>query len=31
VLKEEDDERRAAILADLLGGLALPCNGADAP
>jgi hypothetical protein len=31
VLKEEDDKKRASILADLLGGLALPCNGADAP
>jgi len=31
VLKEEDDKRRASILADLLGGLALPCNAADAP
>jgi hypothetical protein len=31
VLKEDDDETRASILADLLGGLALPCNAADAP
>ena len=31
VLKEEDDKRRASILADLLGGLARPCNAADAP
>jgi len=31
VLKEEDDKKRASILADLLGGLTLPCNGADAP
>jgi hypothetical protein len=31
VLKEEDDSRRASIVADLLSGLAPPCNGADAP
>ena len=31
VLKEYDDEKRAAILADLVGGLALPCNATDAP
>lgn len=31
VLKEEDDARRGAILADLLGGLTVPCNAADAP
>ena len=31
VLKEDDDDERASILADLLGGLALPCNAPDAP
>jgi hypothetical protein len=31
VLKEQDDEKRASILADLVGGLAPPCNAADAP
>jgi hypothetical protein len=31
VLKEDDAEKRASILADLLGGLTLPCNAADAP
>lgn len=31
VLKEEDDDERASILADLLAGLALPCNAPDAP
>jgi hypothetical protein len=30
VLKENDDARRTSILADLLGGLAPPCNAADA-
>jgi hypothetical protein len=29
VLKEENEERRAAILADLLDGLAPPCNLPD--
>lgn len=29
VLKEDDDKRRAAILADLLEGLAPPCNTPD--
>jgi hypothetical protein len=29
VLKEEDDERRASILADLLEGLAPPCNATE--
>jgi hypothetical protein len=31
VLKEDDDDERASILADLLAGLALPCNAPDAP
>jgi hypothetical protein len=31
VLKESDDARRTSILADLLGGLAPPCNATDAP
>ena len=31
VLKEENEARRAAILADLLAGLAPPCNAPDAP
>ena len=31
VLKESDDARRTSILADLLAGLAPPCNAADAP
>ena len=31
VLKESDDARRTSILADLLDGLAPPCNAADAP
>jgi hypothetical protein len=31
VLKEDDGAKRTAILADLLGGLAPPCNAADAP
>ncbi len=31
VLKEHDGEKRAAILADLLGSLAPPCNAVDAP
>lgn len=31
VLKEDDDARRGAILADLLGALVVPCNAADAP
>ena len=31
MLKETDDARRTAILADLLDGLTPPCNGADAP
>jgi hypothetical protein len=30
VLKENDDARRTSILADLLDGLAPPCNAADA-
>ncbi len=30
VLKEDDDARRTSILADLLDGLAPPCNAADA-
>jgi hypothetical protein len=30
VLKEEDADTRAAILADLLAGLTPPCNAADA-
>jgi len=30
VLKEDDDTRRTSILADLLDGLAPPCNAADA-
>ena len=29
VLKEDDDDRRTTTLADLLGGLAPPCNAAD--
>ena len=31
VLKEENAGQRAAILADLLDGLAPPCNAPDAP
>jgi hypothetical protein len=31
VLKEGDDTRRTSILADLLDGLAPPCNAAHAP
>jgi hypothetical protein len=31
VLKEDDDDQRASILADLVGGLSLPCNTAQAP
>jgi hypothetical protein len=31
VLKESDGSRRASILADLLDGLAPPCNAAEAP
>ena len=31
VLKEDDDGKRTAILADLLGNLHAPCNAADAP
>jgi hypothetical protein len=31
VLKEDDGAKRTAILADLLGSLAPPCNAADAP
>jgi hypothetical protein len=31
VLKESDDARRTSILADLLDGLAPPCNAASAP
>jgi hypothetical protein len=31
VLKESDDARRTAILADLVDELAPPCNAADAP
>jgi hypothetical protein len=31
VLKEDNAEQRASILADLLGSLALPCNATDAP
>jgi hypothetical protein len=31
VLKETDDARRTSVLSDLLGGLAPPCNAADAP
>jgi len=31
VLKEQNDEKRASILADLVSALALPCNAADAP
>jgi hypothetical protein len=31
VLKEDDAERRRAILEDLLDGLAPPCNAVDAP
>ena len=27
----DDDDARTSILADLLGGLAPPCNAADAP
>ena len=30
VLKESDDARRTSILADLLDGLAPPCNATDA-
>ena len=30
VLKEDDDARRMSILADLVDGLAPPCNAADA-
>ena len=30
VLKESDDARRTSILADLLDGLAPPCNAPDA-
>ncbi|HJR71842.1 MAG TPA: hypothetical protein VKA43_17485 [Gammaproteobacteria bacterium] len=30
VLKEDNDERRTAILADLLDGLTPPCNAPDA-
>jgi hypothetical protein len=29
VLKEDDESRRASILADLLGALAPPCNAPD--
>ena len=31
VLKEADAAKRASILADLVGGLAPPCNATDAP
>ena len=31
VLKETDDARRSSILADLLAGLAPPCNAKDGP
>ena len=31
VLKEHNDGKRTAILADLLGSLSAPCNAADAP
>ena len=31
VLKESDDARRSSILADLLEGLAPPCNAAETP
>jgi hypothetical protein len=31
VLKEDDDQKRVSILADLVAGLALPCNAKDAP
>jgi hypothetical protein len=31
VLKEDNEEARATILADLLDGLAPPCNAAGAP
>jgi hypothetical protein len=31
VLKESDDTRRTSILADLVDGLAPPCNAAGAP
>jgi hypothetical protein len=31
VLKESDDTRRTSILADLIDGLAPPCNAAGAP
>jgi hypothetical protein len=31
VLKEDDEEQRASILADLLGAMAPPCNAPDAP
>ena len=31
VLKESDDARRTSILADLIAGLAPPCNGEGAP
>ena len=31
VLKEDDDEQRASILADLVDGLAPPCNAREAP
>jgi hypothetical protein len=30
VLKEADERRRAAVLEDLMAGLAPPCNAADA-
>ena len=30
VLKEDDDARRTSILADLVAGLAPPCNATDA-
>ncbi len=31
VLKEDNDQKRVSILADLVGGLAPPCNAKDAP
>jgi hypothetical protein len=31
VLKESDDTRRTSILADLLDGLAPPCNATESP
>ena len=31
VLKEEQDERRSSVVADLVAALAPPCNSVDAP